>query len=179
MSDEETSYNAKKKFTQEEDDLVKFLFEEAGVKDWKLIASTMPQNNHRTPKSCNDRYQNYLKSSLNHDAWTIEEDHLLFELIEKYGKKWAVISKLMVGKSQSSVKNRWYKHLIKKVDKSFVEMIAKKKGSESDKLELETHESIQEEISIEMNEKEDSKLENIFESDIDFLETYADKMMKN
>jgi hypothetical protein len=102
------------KFTQEEDELIEYLYEVVGIVNWKVIASEMPKMNHRTPKTCQERYVNYLSPSIDRKAWTIEDDNLLLELIEKHDKRWTFISEIMIGKSPNSIKNRWYRHLMKK-----------------------------------------------------------------
>jgi hypothetical protein len=112
------------KFTPEEDNLIKHFYEIIGIVDWKVIASKMPKMNHRTAKSCQERYVNYLSPSIDNKAWTIEDNNLLLELIEKHGEKWFLISKIMIGKSPTSIKNRWYKNLIKKADSTFVKKIS-------------------------------------------------------
>lgn len=41
------------------------------------------------------------------EAWTEEEDMQLIEAHERMGNKWAEISKLLPGRSESDIKNRW------------------------------------------------------------------------
>jgi hypothetical protein len=77
----------RRKFSQEEDQLIKHLYEVVGINDWKIIASQMPIINNRSAKRCKERYLNYLNPTIQKNELTINDDHLLLELIESYGKK--------------------------------------------------------------------------------------------
>lgn len=92
------------KFTIQEDELLKSLVQQEGPHKWSKIASKMPG---RTAKQCRDRFQNYLNPSLTNGQWSIEEDQLLFQKINEYGKKWKLISKFFPNRSHNNVKNRY------------------------------------------------------------------------
>ena len=91
-------------FSSYEDACLKTLVEKYGESSWQLIAHFMPQ---RTPRQCRERYRGYLASNIKNLPWTREEDDLLIEKFQEYGRKWVKISKFFNGRSDSNVKNRW------------------------------------------------------------------------
>ncbi|KAL3944522.1 MAG: hypothetical protein SGBAC_001390 [Bacillariaceae sp.] len=55
-----------------------------------------------------DRYNNVLDPELKKTPWTKEEDRILFLEQRRLGNKWTQISRLIPGRSENSVKNRWH-----------------------------------------------------------------------
>ncbi|OHT12424.1 Myb-like DNA-binding domain containing protein [Tritrichomonas foetus] len=92
------------KFSAQEDDLLRKLVIQEGAHRWNKIALKMEG---RTAKQCRDRFQNYLNPALSNDPWTVEEDQLLFQKINEFGKKWKLISKYFPRRSHNNVKNRY------------------------------------------------------------------------
>ncbi|OHT10456.1 hypothetical protein TRFO_20270 [Tritrichomonas foetus] len=100
----------RKKFTTDEDArLIEII---NGMKDnfegWDVVSSLMET---RTSRQCRERWISYLSPSIRVEEWNDEEDQLLIELVERYGKKWLDVSAFFDGRSTSDVKNRWYSHL--------------------------------------------------------------------
>ena len=93
----------KGKWSQQEDTMIlQSLLN--GVTSWKQIASNITG---RVAKQCRERWQNHLDPLLKNKGWLPEEDNLLKEAQAQWGNKWKVISMLFVGRSETSVKNRW------------------------------------------------------------------------
>ena len=107
----------RKPFTKREDEMLKKLVSDLGDKDWSKIAKKM---SHRSAKQCRDRYNNYLSSNFKIGHWTDKEIETLKNLVEKIGPKWVEISKLIIDRSPNDLKNRWYKHILKKKERQDV-----------------------------------------------------------
>lgn len=98
------THNSRKKFTAEEDELLKKLVEKFGCKKWESIALEMPG---RTGRQCRDRYKNYLVPGYFNGQWTQEEDDLLKQKYSEIGPQWSKMTKFIAGRSANSLKNRW------------------------------------------------------------------------
>ncbi len=93
----------RRKFTQDEDNLLQALVRQYGVSNWGEIAEHVPE---RTPRQCRDRWNNYLDPEVKRGPWTPEEDAILYALLEQFGPKYVKIAAQMDGRSNVSVKNR-------------------------------------------------------------------------
>lgn len=59
---------------------------------------------------CGDiiRWKQYLCPKLNNNEWTEEEMHQIFFYYGQFGNKWKIISKKMNGRSENSIKNKFF-----------------------------------------------------------------------
>lgn len=104
----------KRKFTPEEDARLLEIVEDRGTDDWQLIADLMPGRNVRQVR---DRYENYLSPSVKNTPWTAEEDILLLQKLDEYGRMWRRISQYFPNRTDISIKSR-YAQLVRQLKKS-------------------------------------------------------------
>ena len=92
-------------WTLEEDKkLIEWVQKEGAVK-WSRAAQYIPG---RSGKQCRERWLNNLSPNLKKSNWNDEEDELIFALYKKYGSAWSKIAKHFNGRTENSIKNRFY-----------------------------------------------------------------------
>lgn len=97
-------FQSRRKFTKEEDQIIRTFVAQYGESCWDFIAPNIPG---RTPRQCRNRYRNNLKPSFTSAQWTLEEDICLRNKYNELGPRWTLISQYFHGRSPSSIKNRW------------------------------------------------------------------------
>jgi hypothetical protein len=124
-----------------EDELLRGIIEAEGAKHWTSIAKELNDKAHnsmavRHGKQCRERWYNHLDPALKKGNWTHEEDLFLLEKQQELGNHWSEISKLLIGRNENSVKNR-FKSLLRKAQKELPEgtdpirwLIAEKRNQE-------------------------------------------------
>ncbi|KAM3136238.1 hypothetical protein pb186bvf_011697 [Paramecium bursaria] len=100
-------YKLRRQWTPEEDQKVKNLVEQYG-QHWSKISQFLP---HRTGKQIREHYLNQLHPDLNNDPWSTEEDEKIIDIYKTVGGKWSQIQKELKGRSENSIKNRFYSFL--------------------------------------------------------------------
>ncbi|CAD8065839.1 unnamed protein product [Paramecium primaurelia] len=79
-------------------------------RNWGMIASIM---NWRTGKQIRERFINKLNPEIRAEPWSKEEDLIVMEAYQKYGSRWTEISKLLKGRPENMIKNRFYSFIRK------------------------------------------------------------------
>ena len=72
---------------------------------WKTLSQVYPG---RTPKQYREHYMNHLQKQVEKKPFTKEEDCFLIDFIQRHGRKFSLCAKKMPGRTENSVKNRWY-----------------------------------------------------------------------
>jgi len=105
--DDDGTHRVKGPWSPEEDALLTKLVLAYGDKQWRkwsVIAQHVPG---RIGKQCRERWLNNLDTSVKKTPWTQEEDDLLLRYQAQLGNRWCEISKLLPGRPENSVKNRY------------------------------------------------------------------------
>ncbi|RAL48760.1 unnamed protein product [Cuscuta campestris] len=97
----------RQRWRPEEDSLVLSYVKQYGPKEWNLIPQRMGRPLDRDPKSCLERWKNYLKPGLKKGSLTPEEQQLLISLQAKYGNKWKKIAAEIPGRTAKRLGKWW------------------------------------------------------------------------
>ena len=79
-----------------------------GASNWSLCSDFIKG---RTGKQCRERWLNALNPSVKKGSWTSEEDLFIFKMYQKVGSKWSKIAIELHGRTENSIKNRFYSTL--------------------------------------------------------------------
>ncbi|XP_042052887.1 transcription factor MYB124-like isoform X1 [Salvia splendens] len=91
-------------WSQEEDDILREQIRLHGTENWAIIASKFKD---KTTRQCRRRWFTYLNSDFKKGGWSPEEDVLLCEAQKIFGNRWTEIAKVVSGRTDNAVKNRF------------------------------------------------------------------------
>ena len=91
----EQTHKTRKAWSKEEDDVLLQCIHDLGVGQWSRIAQSFRDKTgcNRSTKQCRNRWFNSLDPSVNHNDWSPEEEHMIYDLQKQHGNKWAEIAK--------------------------------------------------------------------------------------
>lgn len=105
---------AKRPWAENEDIILRGLVAKLGPGLWAAMAQQIPG---RTGKQVRERWLNHLSPSVTKRPWSIEEDNVIIDQHMKIGNCWSRIAKLLEGRSDNSVKNRYYTTLRRRISR--------------------------------------------------------------
>uniref|UniRef100_A0A5B7BUZ7 Transcription factor AS1 n=1 Tax=Davidia involucrata TaxID=16924 RepID=A0A5B7BUZ7_DAVIN len=97
----------RQRWQPEEDALLRAYVKQYGPKEWNLISQRMSKTLDRDPKSCLERWKNYLKPGIKKGSLTPEEQTLVISLQSKYGNKWKKIASEVPGRTAKRLGKWW------------------------------------------------------------------------
>ncbi|OMJ91122.1 hypothetical protein SteCoe_6386 [Stentor coeruleus] len=105
-------------WTPDEDKILASIVILKNKKTWSAISKEINNKVHnymniRNGKQCRERWANHLDPNLNREPWSNEEDEIIVMKQIQSGNKWSDISKLLLGRTENQVKNRWKSLLAK------------------------------------------------------------------
>jgi myb proto-oncogene protein len=103
-------------FFTEEDTILLNIMNTHKHRRWKEVSAYIPG---RLPRQCRDRWHNYLAPWIKKREWTHEEDEIIKRKVAEIGTKWTQIRRMLHGRADNDIKNRWHTCLSKERDEKF------------------------------------------------------------
>ncbi|KAI5591560.1 hypothetical protein POPTR_004G102600v4 [Populus trichocarpa] len=100
----------RQRWQPEEDAVLRAYVKQYGPKEWNLISQRVEATGktlNRDPKSCLERWKNYLKPGIKKGSLIPEEQTLVISLQAKYGNKWKTIASEVPGRTAKRLSKWW------------------------------------------------------------------------
>lgn len=97
----------RQRWQPEEDALLRAYVKQYGAKEWGMVSERMGRALHRDPKSCQERWKNYLRPGLKKGSLNPDEQALLVSLQSRYGNKWKAIAAHLPGRTPKRLGKWW------------------------------------------------------------------------
>lgn len=91
-------------WSEQEDNILREQVRIHGTERWANIANQLKD---KTSRQCRRRWNTYLSTAYKKGSWSQEEDIVLFEAHKKFGNRWTEIAKVVQGRTDNAVKNRF------------------------------------------------------------------------
>jgi hypothetical protein len=88
-----------------EDKILRDWVDREGPTKWSQCSTLIPG---RSGKQCRERWFNILNPHVKKGDWKNEEDALIFQMYQNLGPRWTLIAKQLPGRTENSIKNRFY-----------------------------------------------------------------------
>jgi Myb-like DNA-binding domain len=112
--------------TNEDRLLIQLVQEGAQPTKWSDVALSVGD---RTGKQCRERYLNHLTPKLRVEEWSAQEDVTLCKLYQLMGSRWAVMAKIIKGRTDNNIKNRFH-HIRRRLEKEVSKIVKNRKIEE-------------------------------------------------
>ena len=119
-------------WTEYEDNLLIEWIKKKGPNNWEECGRFI---HGRNGKQCREHWNNCLKPDLIKGEWTPEEDFLIMQFYEECNGRWKIMKELFEGRTENSIKNRFYSGL-RKIASKFLTIKEKKSCSKINLEEL-------------------------------------------
>ncbi len=101
----------KEEWTKDQDALLQNLVSLYGTHDWAIVAeninATFPLS-HKTSKECSGRWQEFLSGNSTKEPWSEQEELNMILAHKKYKNRWSDMSDSLKGRSNNTIKNKFY-----------------------------------------------------------------------
>jgi hypothetical protein len=125
-------------WSKEENNKFMAAYDEAtksGLDDKEKFAFVSSKLKDRNPLVCNNHWLNALDPARSTGAWTLAEDKLLAECVERLGTSWMEVAKEFIGRTANMCKNRFYAEA-RKLDRSKSRIKSEKTTSKPSKKKI-------------------------------------------